>query len=61
MKHDPDKVLNPKLLLSAFEQIRGLKINFHKSGLFFFGEAKEAVAQYADLFDLHKSNCQLNI
>jgi hypothetical protein len=28
---------NMKLLLSAFEQLLGLKINFHKSEIFCFG------------------------
>jgi len=30
-----------KLLLSLFQQLSGLKINFHKSDIFFFGKAKE--------------------
>jgi hypothetical protein len=30
-----------KLLLSAFEQLSGLKINFHKSEIFCFGEAND--------------------
>jgi hypothetical protein len=35
----------------AFEQLSGLKINFHKSELFcYFGEASDAASQYADLF-----------
>ena len=50
MEHDLDKARNLKLLLSAFEQMSGLKINFHKSELFCFGEAVEAAADYADLF-----------
>ena len=50
MEHDLDKARNLKLLLSAFEQMSGLKINFHKSELFCFGEAIEAAADYADLF-----------
>ena len=44
------KARNLKLLLSAFEQMSGLKINFHKSELFCFGEAVEAAVDYADLF-----------
>ena len=32
------------------EQLSGLKINFHKSELFCFGEAKEAIQHYTDLF-----------
>jgi hypothetical protein len=29
-----------KLLLCVFEELSGLKINFHKSELFLYGEAK---------------------
>jgi hypothetical protein len=43
-----------QLILSAFEQPLGLKINFHKSELFCFGEAKEDEALYADLFGCEK-------
>ena len=39
--HDVDKALNLKLILSTFEQLSGLKINFHKSEIFCFGRAKE--------------------
>ena len=42
MEHDLDLPRNLKLLLSAFEQMWGLKINFYKSELFCFGEATEA-------------------
>jgi hypothetical protein len=41
MEHDLEKANNMKLLLCAFELISGLKINFHKSEIFCFGEAKE--------------------
>ena len=50
MEHDLDKAQNMKLLLSAFEQMSDLKINFLKSKVFCFGEAVEAAADYADLF-----------
>jgi hypothetical protein len=30
-----------KLILSMFEQLSGLKINFHKSEIFCFGKAKD--------------------
>ena len=36
-----NKVKNLKLLLCAFKQLSGLKINFHKSEVFSFGDAKE--------------------
>jgi hypothetical protein len=50
MEHDLDKAQNLKLILSAFEQLSGLKINFHKSELFCFGEALNEVNVYATLF-----------
>jgi hypothetical protein len=40
MEHDLEKAQNLKLILSAFEQLLGLKINFHKSELFCFGKAQ---------------------
>jgi hypothetical protein len=50
MEHDLEKARNLKLILVAFEQLSGLKINFHKSELFCFGEAQDAGSLYADLF-----------
>jgi hypothetical protein len=50
MEHDLEKAKNLKLILSAFEQLSGLKIKFHKSELFCFGEAQDEVNAYADLF-----------
>ena len=50
MKHDIEKARNLKLILSAFEQLLGLKINFHKSELFCFDETQENTALYAELF-----------
>jgi hypothetical protein len=50
MKHDLDKAQNLKLILTAVEQLFGLKINFHKSELFCFGEALNEVTTYANLF-----------
>ena len=41
LSHDLAKATNMKLLLSLFEQLSGLKINFHKSDIFCFGKAKE--------------------
>jgi hypothetical protein len=49
MDHDLHKAQNMNLLLCAFEQVSGLKINFHKSELFFFGEAQEVADQYAEM------------
>jgi hypothetical protein len=39
IKHDLEKAKNLKLILSDFEQLSGLKINFCKSEFFCFGEA----------------------
>jgi hypothetical protein len=38
------------LLLCAFEKLSGVKINFHKSELFCYGEAKQMEDQYIKLF-----------
>jgi hypothetical protein len=37
LDHDLEAVKNLKLLLCAFEQLLGLKINYHKSEIFCFG------------------------
>jgi retron-type reverse transcriptase len=50
MDHDIEKAKNLKLILSAFEQLSELKINFHKYELFCFGEAQENASQYAEIF-----------
>jgi hypothetical protein len=50
MEHDLERASNLKLILAAFEQLSGFKINFHKSELFCFGEAQDSVADYAELF-----------
>jgi hypothetical protein len=39
-----------KMILCAFEQLSGLKINFHKSEFFCFGQAKEMEHHYSQLF-----------
>jgi hypothetical protein len=49
MKHDLKKAKNLKLILLAFEQLSGKKINFHKSELFCFGEAQYHTQLYAEL------------
>ena len=41
LEHNLEQAHNMKLILCAFEQLSGLKINFHKSEIFCFGEAKE--------------------
>jgi hypothetical protein len=41
VEHNIDQARNIKLLLSAFEKMSGLKLNFHKSEIFCFGQAKD--------------------
>ena len=50
LDHDLEQAKNLKLLLCAFEQLSGLKINFHKSEIFYYGAAKEMEESYTDLF-----------
>ena len=50
LDHDPEQAKNLKLLLCAFEQLSGLKINFHKSEIFCYGTAKEMEQYYTTLF-----------
>jgi hypothetical protein len=50
MEHDFEKAVNMKLILRFFEELSGIKINFHKSEIFCFGKAKEEEEQYKQLF-----------
>ena len=50
LEHDLEKAVNMKLILCLFEQLSGLKINFHKSEIFCFGKAKEEEEQYKHIF-----------
>jgi hypothetical protein len=50
MENDLEHAKNMKLLLCAFERLAGLKINFHKSKLFCYGDAKNMESQYTELF-----------
>ena len=50
MEHDLAKAVNMKLILCIFEQLSGLKINFHKSEIFCFRKAKEEEDQYKQIF-----------
>jgi hypothetical protein len=49
MEHNLEKAINMKLLLCIFEQLSGLKINFHKSEFFCFGKAKDEILQYKQI------------
>jgi hypothetical protein len=50
MEHDLEKEGNLKLILSPFEHLCGLRINFHKNDLFCFGEVQDDANLYAELF-----------
>jgi hypothetical protein len=48
--NDLEKAKNMKLLLCAFEQLSGLKINFHQSELFCYDTAKSNQNEYVQIF-----------
>jgi hypothetical protein len=50
LENDFEKAWNLKLLLTAFEQVSSLKINFHKSELICFGDAQDSLDQYMEIF-----------
>ena len=50
MDNDLERAKNMKLLLCVFEQLSGLKINFHKSELFCYRAAKDNQNEYAQIF-----------
>jgi hypothetical protein len=50
MDNDLERAKNMKLLLCAFEQLSGLKINFHKSEMFFYGAARDRQSEFAQIF-----------
>lgn len=50
MENDIEEAKNMKLVLNAFEQLSGLKINFHKTELFCYGAAQESEREYSQIF-----------
>jgi hypothetical protein len=50
MDHDMLQAKDPKVVHNTFQQLSGLKINFHKSELFCYGAAKDCEQEYARLF-----------
>ena len=48
--------MNMMLILSLFEQLSGLTINFHKSEIFCFGTAKDMQEQYRHIFGCEVGN-----
>src|SRR6266540_4769429 len=51
MNHDVEQSKNMKLLLCAFEQLSGLKINFYKSELFCYGSARDSQVEFSQIFE----------
>jgi hypothetical protein len=47
---DLEKAKGLKIVLSAFEKLSGLKINFHKSELLCFGETRDKTEEFVRLF-----------
>jgi hypothetical protein len=50
MDNDLERAKNMKLLLCTFEQLLGLKINFHKSEMFCYGAAITRQIEYTHIF-----------
>jgi hypothetical protein len=50
MENNLEKALNIKLSLYLFEQLSGLKINFHKAEIYCFGAAKDFEESYRKIF-----------
>lgn len=50
LQDDYDSAHNLKLVLCLFEQMSRLKINFHKSELFLFGDANNKAINFAQIF-----------
>ena len=61
LDHHIEQAKNMKLLLSVFEQMSGLKINFHKSEIFCYGQAKEFEEEYIQLLDAMLVSIPLDI
>jgi hypothetical protein len=60
MEHNIENAINMKLILRFFEELSGLKINFHKSEIFCFGKAKEEEEQYKQLFGCESGSLPFN-
>jgi hypothetical protein len=50
MDENIEKAKNLKLLLCVFEELSGLKINYHKSEIFCFGDVRNSENMYSQLF-----------
>ena len=50
LQDDYESACNLKYILCLFEQMSGLKINFHKSEIFLFGVAADKKREYSQIF-----------
>jgi hypothetical protein len=50
-----------KLILCIFEKLSGLKINFHKSEIFYFGKANDEEHQYKHIRDVNLNHYMFDI
>ena len=50
LQDDYESACNLKYILCLFEQMFGLKINFHKSEIFLFGAAEDKKQEYSRIF-----------
>ena len=58
--NDLERAKNMKLLLCTFEQLSGLKINFHKSKMFCYRVAKANQNDYAQNFGCNVGSFRLD-
>jgi hypothetical protein len=61
MEHDLEKAVNMNLILYIFEQLSGLKVNFHKRKILCFGQAKEVEDEYKHISECEARSFLLNI
>jgi hypothetical protein len=59
MENNLEQAKNMKLLLSAFEQLSGLNINFHKNEILCYGEAKNLEGEYSQIFGCERGSYHL--
>jgi hypothetical protein len=50
LDHDLEHARNLKIMLSAFEQLSGFKINFHKREMFCYGKTRDWHFEYSQIF-----------
>ena len=61
LEDDLEQAHNLKLVLCAFEKLSGLKINFHKSELICFGNAKRSQEDICRCLAAKRDQCLLSI